>query len=189
MKTYQVHPRHLQEHSPSEDRCLLEPWAAWVLRVRFVSWKDQVTEFLNRKVTVATVELNQASHLSRLLFLGICFPARAHNSPSDGCLNLKRLRKPTGWGIRQNWIFSWKRSAFITCRYTRASARRRDVGPFFALCWPPASSPPTEPPSEPSKRQTYREWILVQKIMLTRTFTVHKNKLKLHLQYWFSSHF
>lgn len=35
-----------------------------------------------------------SSHLSRLLVLGICFPARAHNSPSDGCLNLKRLRKP-----------------------------------------------------------------------------------------------
>lgn len=67
--------------------------------------RAEVTEFLNRKVTVATVELNQASHLSRLLFLGICFPARAHNSPSDGCLNLKRLRKPTGWGIRKNRMF------------------------------------------------------------------------------------
>lgn len=34
-----------------------------------------------------------SSHLSLLLgLLGICLPARAHSSPSEGCLNRNRLK-------------------------------------------------------------------------------------------------
>lgn len=43
-----------------------------------------------------SVDRVDLTHLSLLFVLpGICFPARAHSSPSDGCLNLKSLKKET----------------------------------------------------------------------------------------------
>lgn len=51
---------------------------------------------LQKWLFLAEVRPSPDSHLSLLFCLGICFPASAHSSPSDGCLNRNRLERKTG---------------------------------------------------------------------------------------------
>lgn len=48
--------------------------------------------------------LPKTSHLSLLFGLGICFPASAHSSPSDGCLNRNKLGRTRHERVR-DWVW------------------------------------------------------------------------------------
>lgn len=101
---------------------------------------------------------NQASsHLSLLLgLLGTCLPASAQSSPSEGCLNLNRLKETTvSDADEENTLNENHRIAVtLTCHCTGASVQKSNAEPFSALCWLPANWPPTEFPSVPIRKET-----------------------------------
>lgn len=100
-----------------------------------------------------------SSHLSLLpSLLDICLPASAHSSPSEGCLNLKRLKETTVSDTdEENTLNENHRKAVtLTCHCTGASVRKSNVEPFSALCWPLTSWPPAEFPSVPIRMEKHK---------------------------------
>lgn len=99
---YQEHQGHWLGLFLGEDRCLWARWEAWPPRSASCKWTQPHNRQDHVKACTCCV---LASHLSLLLGLGICFPASAHSSPSDGCLNRNKLRRMRHEYVR-NWVWN-----------------------------------------------------------------------------------